>query len=86
MRSVGIAALKARLSYYLKEVQRGKSLTVLDRKTPVAQIVPCSRKTPLAIRPRVRELSAFKRPPPLRGVKGRVDSLALLMEERNRDR
>ena len=37
MKSVGIAELKARLSEHLKSVRRGRTLTVLDRETPVAR-------------------------------------------------
>jgi len=37
---VNISELKTRLSAYLHRVRRGETLTVLDRKTPVARIVP----------------------------------------------
>lgn len=40
MTNVGIADLKANLSRHLKAVRRGESITVLDRDTPVARIVP----------------------------------------------
>ena len=40
MKGVGIADLKARLSEHLKAVRKGGTITVLDRNTPVAQIVP----------------------------------------------
>jgi prevent-host-death family protein len=40
MRKVGIADLKAHLSEHLRKVRAGRTLTVLDRDTPVAQIVP----------------------------------------------
>jgi antitoxin (DNA-binding transcriptional repressor) of toxin-antitoxin stability system len=36
MNAVGIAELKAPLSRYLRRVRRGRTLTVLDRSTPVA--------------------------------------------------
>ena len=35
-----ISELKARLSAYLAAVRRGKTVTILDRKTPIAQITP----------------------------------------------
>lgn len=38
--TVGIAELKARLSEKINQVRRGETITVLDRKTPVALIVP----------------------------------------------
>jgi prevent-host-death family protein len=40
MRSVNIAELKAKLSEYLRHVRSGHELTVLDRNTPVARLVP----------------------------------------------
>lgn len=40
MMNVRIADLKARLSEHLRRVRRGHVVTVLDRDTPVAQIVP----------------------------------------------
>ena len=40
MNTVRIADLKARLSEYLRRVRRGHEVTVLDRQTPIARIVP----------------------------------------------
>lgn len=37
---VKISELKARLSAYLHAVRDGKTVTVLDRRTPIARIVP----------------------------------------------
>ena len=42
MGDVRIADLKARLSEHLRSVRKGATLTVLDRDTPVARIVPYS--------------------------------------------
>ena len=51
MKEVGIADLKARLSAHLRRVRAGESLTVLDRRTPVARVVPYEEHvTPLRIR------------------------------------
>ena len=41
---VGIAALKARLSEHLRAVRKGRTITVLDRDTPVARIVPLTAR------------------------------------------
>jgi prevent-host-death family protein len=41
-----IAELKARLSEYLRAVRRGETIGVLDRETPVAQIVPIRDRKP----------------------------------------
>jgi antitoxin (DNA-binding transcriptional repressor) of toxin-antitoxin stability system len=40
MISVGTAELKAHLSEHLQAVRRGETILVLDRRTPIAQIVP----------------------------------------------
>ncbi len=40
MRAVRIAELKAHLSEHLRAVQDGATVTVLDRNTPIARIVP----------------------------------------------
>jgi prevent-host-death family protein len=40
MTRVGIADLKARLSEHLRKVRQGETVTVLDRQTPIARIVP----------------------------------------------
>lgn len=38
--SVQIARLKAGLSAYLRTVRKGRELVVMDRRTPVARILP----------------------------------------------
>lgn len=43
MKSVRIAELKSRLSEYLRAVRNGATVTVLDRNTPVAKIIPINR-------------------------------------------
>ena len=80
MSDVRIADLKARLSEHLRTVRNGGTLTVLDRDTPVARIVPYTAQ-PLEIRKAKRRLRDLKLPPrPAR----RTDSVALLVEDRRR--
>lgn len=80
MSDVRIADLKARLSEHLRSVRNGSTLTVFDRDTPVARIVPYSAQ-PLDIRKARRRLRDLKLPPrPAR----RTDSLALIVEDRRR--
>jgi prevent-host-death family protein len=80
MSDVRIADLKARLSEHLRTVRNGGTLTVLDRDTPVARIVPYATQ-PLEIRKAKRRLRDLKLPPrPAR----RTDSVALLVEDRRR--
>ena len=40
MKSIGTADLKAHLSEHLQSVRRGDTITVLDRRVPIARIVP----------------------------------------------
>ena len=48
---VGIADFKARLSAYLRGVRRGEAITLYDRDTPVARVVPLeSRAGPMQVR------------------------------------
>ena len=85
MKEVGIAELKARLSEHLRRVRAGDSVTVLDRRTPIARLVPYSGpSTPLRIRrprpgaPRPGEVQ-LPRPPRVD-----LDVVELLLEDRDR--
>jgi prevent-host-death family protein len=42
---VGVAEFKANLSKYLRSVQQGDEVTVHDRQTPIARIVPVASMT-----------------------------------------
>jgi prevent-host-death family protein len=82
---VGVAELKARLSAYLKAVRRGESVTVYDRDTPVARLVPYENggQDALRVRQATTALRDVKLPAPL----GReIDSLAALADERQAGR
>lgn len=83
MTTVRIADLKARLSEYLRRVRRGDVLTVLDRETPIARIVPHGdERHRLTVRHPAPDAPAPHRvrlPPPL---KVEVDVVTLLLEER----
>jgi prevent-host-death family protein len=78
MSDVRIADLKARLSEHLRSVRNGGTLTVLDRDTPVARIVPFAAQ-PLEIRKAQRRVRDLKLPP--KPAK-RTDSVAVLLEDR----
>jgi antitoxin (DNA-binding transcriptional repressor) of toxin-antitoxin stability system len=80
MSDVGIADLKARLSEHLRSVRNGNTLTVLDRDTPIAQIIPYSTRT-LDVRKATRRLRDLKLPP--KPAK-RTDSVAVLLDDRRR--
>ena len=86
MRTVKIAELKARLSEHLRYVRRGHVLTVLDRDTPVARVVPMGGSDALRVRApakHVRRLQNVTLPAPLRVD---VDVVDLLLEERQGER
>jgi prevent-host-death family protein len=81
MMKVGIAELKARLSEHLRAVRKGRSLTVLDRDTPVARIVPYAAIDALEIRRATKRLRDLPLPP---APAARTDSLAVLVDDRGR--
>jgi prevent-host-death family protein len=80
MSDVRIADLKARLSEHLRSVRNGGTLTVLDRDTPIARIVPYAAQ-PVEIRKAKRHVRNLKLPP--RPAK-RTDSVGVLLEDRRR--
>jgi len=85
MKTVRIAELKARLSEHLRSVRRGHSLTILDRDTPIARIVPISdaKEAALTVRspaPGAPRPGQLRIPPPPRRAKR--DIVELLLEDR----
>jgi antitoxin (DNA-binding transcriptional repressor) of toxin-antitoxin stability system len=80
MTNVRIAELKSRLSEHLRSVRKGRTLTVLDRDTPVARIVPYVAEA-LEVRRATRRLRDLKRPSPPATP---TDSLAVLLDDRHR--
>ncbi len=87
MSTVRIAELKSRLSEYLRKVRHGRSLTVLSRDTPIAQIVPYEREgARLAVRSPLPGSPALRRVPLPPRLRLRGDIVDLLMEERQAGR
>jgi prevent-host-death family protein len=80
MTKVRIADLKARLSEHLRAVRKGRTITVLDRETPIARIVPYAAE-PVEIRKSTRRLRDLELPPPPASA---TDSLAVLLDDRRR--
>lgn len=80
MTTVRIAELKSRLSEHLRTVRKGRTLTVLDRDTPIARIVPYTAE-PLEVRKATRRLRDLKLPPPPASA---TDSVAILLDDRRR--
>jgi prevent-host-death family protein len=82
--TVKVAELKARLSAYLRAARRGHPVTVCDRDTPIARLVPYQPAgEALTVREPLRGLHHTPLPRPLGH---RVDSLAALLEERQSSR
>ncbi len=83
---VGIAELKARLSEYLRHVRRGEVVTVLDRDTEIARIVPLADADPLSVRAPARRAGRIADVPLPAPLGREIDVLALLREERQAER
>ena len=81
MMKVGIADLKARLSEHIRLVRGGRSLTIVDRNTPVARLVPFESNAPLEIRKASRKPSEIRLP---RAPAAPTDSLSELLRDRSR--
>lgn len=86
MKQVGIAELKARLSEYLRAVRGGESIAVLDRDTPIAQLVPVRERTALRVRKPARGAPPLNRVPVAKRAKLDVDVVQVLLEERQNQR
>ena len=86
MKQVRIAALKARLSDYLRVVRGGETIAVLDRDTPIAQLVPVRDRAVLRIRKRAAATPRPNRVPLPKPAKLEIDVAALLLEERQGQR
>lgn len=82
MRQVRIAELKARLSEFLRAVRGGESITVLDRDTPIAQLIPVRERSALRVRKPARGTLPLNRVPVPKRAKLSVDVVQLLLEER----
>jgi prevent-host-death family protein len=86
MKQVRIAELKSRLSEYLRAVRQGETIAVLDRETPIAQIVPIRGKAALRVRkpaPGTPPLNKIRIP---KATRRHTDIVALLLEERQSHR
>lgn len=77
-----IADLKARLSEYLRAVRRGETIAVLDRDTPVAQIIPIPERRVLRVRMPAPGAPSPNRVPLPKAARLKVDIVELLLEER----
>jgi prevent-host-death family protein len=82
MKAVKIAELKSHLSRHLREVRRGQVVTVLDRETPIARLVPFASDDDVTITPPAfgaRPLRKIKLPP---STKLGLDVVGFLLSDR----
>jgi prevent-host-death family protein len=86
MTHVRIAELKTHLSEYLRAVRGGQTVVVLDRETPVAEIVPIRVHPKLQVRKRTPGAPPPNRVPLPKPLKTNIDIVELLMEERQSHR
>ena len=86
MISVRIAELKARLSEFLRTVRKGHSITILDRDTPIARIVPYEPEANGLVSRKPTSRVPFGKIPLPEPYRGNIDIVQLLLEERQVDR
>ena len=83
MKEARVSELKARLSAYLSEVRRGETVTVFDRNTPIARIVPFAAEDEQErIEEPTRSLTRLRALQPIR-LRRKIDVVALLREDRD---
>jgi antitoxin (DNA-binding transcriptional repressor) of toxin-antitoxin stability system len=82
IREVRIAELKSKLSEFLRTIQRGESIGMLDRGTAIARIVPMRERPGLRIRKPASGLPAPNRVALPKPALLEIDGLELLLEER----
>jgi antitoxin (DNA-binding transcriptional repressor) of toxin-antitoxin stability system len=86
MKTVRIAELKARLSEHLRAVRGGETIAVLDRETPVAQIVPVPSGAALTVRKPALGAPPLHRVRLPKPVQVDLDVVQILLEERQGSR
>ena len=86
MEPVEIADLKSRLSEYLRAVRRGVEITVLDRDTPIARIVPYEPEANGMIVRRAAGKTSFGRIALPKPYRTDIDIVEILLEERQGER
>jgi prevent-host-death family protein len=81
MKRVGTADLKAHLSEHLRAVRNGEEIVIMDRREPIARVIPFEAlDEPLIIEPARGSLADFPWPGAVGGSP--IDVLAALADER----
>ncbi len=83
MKQIKIAEFKTHLSGHLRNVQKGEEIIILDRKQPIAKVLPLfsEEKNLIKIVRKKKTKNFFKKFKP-RGIKAQVDIVNLLQEMR----
>ncbi len=85
MKHAKIAAFKAKLSSYLRCVRAGESVTIYDRDTPVADVVPHQSHGDVHITEGIGDLrQILKKLGTAKGQTNVRSSLDILLEDRKR--
>jgi antitoxin (DNA-binding transcriptional repressor) of toxin-antitoxin stability system len=82
MKSVNVAELKNRLSYYLRLVRRGEPILVRDRDQVIARIEPAGDAS--ATGADADRVAALERKGAIRRARGRIDAELLAQRPRVR--
>lgn len=86
MKQVRIAELKSKLSQFLRVVQGGETIAVLDRNRAVAHIVPILERPGLRIRKPLADSPKPNKVALPKPTQSKIDVLELLLEERQTNR
>jgi prevent-host-death family protein len=81
---VKIADLRSRLSQHLLKVRAGQVLTILDRNTPVAQLVPIDRGDDVVVTRPPADAPPLGRVKLVPATRIRVDVVEMLLVDRRR--
>jgi prevent-host-death family protein len=81
-KQVRIAELKANLGELLRAVQGGESIVVVDRNIAIARIVPIGGRPGLRIRKPARGSPPPNKVPLPKPARIKIDTLELLLKER----
>jgi antitoxin (DNA-binding transcriptional repressor) of toxin-antitoxin stability system len=86
VKQVGIAELKSMLSEFLRVVQSGESITVLDRNRAVTQIIPIWKWPGVRVRKPASDSLTPNEVSLPKTTQQKIDIVELLLQERHSQR
>ena len=84
MKKVKIGELKTHLSSHLKQVRHGEEIIILDRKQPIAKVIPLMEKKKHLVIVRKPKTRGGLKKLKFKGIKAKVDVVKTLREDRDR--